>query len=98
MIVQLALLFRNLACGWAKFRGVPAIVPSMNKSSSCSRPAKCYQKNKGLVSKSGNCIEILNLFYQAVECRQIVISLWFSLHETYTRHLIPMIRAEAYCA
>jgi hypothetical protein len=33
------------------------IAPSMNKSSSYSLPAMCYQKNNGLVSKSGRCIE-----------------------------------------
>ncbi len=32
------------------------IASSMNKSSSYSRAAKCYQKNKGLVSKSSRCI------------------------------------------
>src|ERR1700677_2780355 len=52
MVVHLALLFRNVACGRTKFRGAPVIAPSMNKSSSCFPPAKCYQKNKGLVSTS----------------------------------------------
>jgi len=35
-----------------EFRGAPVIAPSMNKSSSYFPPAKCYQKNKGLVSMS----------------------------------------------
>ncbi len=33
------------------------IAASMNKSSSSSHPAKCYQKNNGLVSKSSRCTE-----------------------------------------
>jgi hypothetical protein len=52
MVVHLALLFRNVACGRMKFRGAPVIAPSMNKSSPYFPPAKCYQKNKGLVSTS----------------------------------------------
>jgi hypothetical protein len=33
------------------------IASSMNKSSSYSLTAKCYQKNSGLVSKSSRCME-----------------------------------------
>jgi hypothetical protein len=55
--VHLALLFHNLAWRRMKFWGAPVITFSMNKSSSHSLPEKWYQKNKGLVSKSGRFIE-----------------------------------------
>src|SRR5580698_9152852 len=57
VVAHRALLFRNLACGRTKFRGAPVIASSMNKSSSYSGAAKCYQKNKGLVSTSSLGIE-----------------------------------------
>jgi|ERR1700677_2905515 len=57
VVVHLALHLRNLACGQTKFRGAPVIASSMNESSSYSPPAKCYQRNNGLVSTSSRCIE-----------------------------------------
>jgi len=67
----------------------------MNKSSSHSHPAKCYQKNNGLVSKSSRCIENTEpAFSSLVDCCRIVVSSWSSFPNTQTRHLIPIIRAE----
>src|SRR6202522_2320560 len=63
----------------------------MNKSSSYSRAAKCYQKNKGLVSTSSRCIENTEPVLSSLG---IVVSSWSSFPKTHTRYLIPIIRAE----
>jgi hypothetical protein len=57
VVVHLALLFRNLACGWTKFRGCSGDCVLHEQIVIQSLPAKCYQKNKGLVSTSSRCIE-----------------------------------------
>jgi hypothetical protein len=92
VVVHPALLFRNLACGWTKFRGAPVIAPSMNKSSSYSPPAKCYQKNKDLVSMSSRCIENTELALSSSRLspdRRLFVVQLFSRH---TRHLIQSSR------
>jgi hypothetical protein len=81
VVVHLALLFRNLSCERTKLRGcsgdcvlheqIVIVFPFL--------PAKWYQKNKGLVSKSSRCIENKrSLFSQVVDCRWIVVSSWSS--------------------
>src|SRR5271170_5399584 len=92
--VHLALLFRNLACGRTKLRGRSGDCALHEQIVILSLPAKCYQKNKGLVSTSSRCIENTGLFSQVVDGRWIVVSSWSSFPNTQTRHLIPMIRAE----
>jgi hypothetical protein len=57
VVVHLALLFRNLACGRTKFRGRSSDCVLYEQIVILSLPAKCYQKNKGLVSKSSRCME-----------------------------------------
>jgi hypothetical protein len=77
VVAHLALLSRNSACEWAKFRGAPLIASSMNKSSSYSLVTKCYQKNKGLVSTSSRCIEntepVLSSSRLSPDCRLLVV-------------------------
>jgi hypothetical protein len=57
VVVHLALLFRNLACGRTKFRGRSGDCALHEQIVIPFRPAKCYQKNNGLVSTSSRCIE-----------------------------------------
>jgi hypothetical protein len=49
-----------------------------------SLPAKCYQKNKGLVSTSSRCIKKRSLFSRVVVRRRIVVSSWSSFPNTQT--------------
>src|ERR1700723_2043218 len=56
------------------------IASSMNKSSSNSPPARCYQESSGLVSKSSRCIEntepVLSSSRLSPDCRLFVIQLF----------------------
>jgi hypothetical protein len=84
LVVHLALLFRNLAYGRTKFRGrfgncvlhEQIVIPSL--------PAKCYQKNKGLVSTSSRCIKNTEPVPQVVVRRRIVASSWSGFPNTQT--------------
>ena len=49
-----------------------------------SLPAKCYQKNKGLVSTSSRCIKNTEPVPQVVVRRRIAVSSWSSFSNTQT--------------
>ncbi|WP_238398632.1 type III polyketide synthase [Edaphobacter sp. 12200R-103] len=66
----------------------------MNKSSSYSLPAKCYQKDRDLVSKQVTVVfRIWSLFSQVADHRRIVASSWFSFSRADAT-LIFTIRAK----
>ena len=66
----------------------------MNKSSSYSLPAKCYQKDRDLVSKQVTVVfRIWSLFSQVADRRRIVASSWFSFSRADAT-LIFTIRAK----
>jgi hypothetical protein len=62
------------------------IAPSMNKSSSYSLTAKCYQKNSGLVSMSGRCIDntepVLSSSRHSLDLRLFAVQLPQDTHAT----------------
>ena len=79
VVVHLALLFRNLACEQAKFRGRSRDCVLHEQIVILSLPAKCYQKNKGLVLTSRRCIEntepVLSNSRLSLDCRLFVVQL-----------------------
>src|SRR5271156_350881 len=79
VVVRLALLFRNLASGRTKFRGRSGDCVLHEQIVILSLPAKCYQKNKGLVLTSRRCLEntepVLSSSRLSLDCRLFVVQL-----------------------